>query len=311
MLVAEDRRLFEESLRSEDPTAALSDAVRRLHKASGKGRQEILAELEDFRNVLREENRERDEDVVLEVMDFLVGWSSPHVSLVGEIPAHSAKQGAADGGERDGKAAPASESRHHAVPRIEIRQYSPGTTGIMVDRRQAAFLRDHFLPPTTAIGEPTIAVLNLTGVFPSPGFLQDLILPLAQRIRGGLYSQLKLIVVTHDVGVADFLGYLAREHNLALFVVRPSDFLSPLSQSLPSAFPVGDLTSTERTTLNVLVQLGGTVTASELARGVGIEATAAGNRLVNLSQKGFLFRFEQAQREGHLYVDPLAVASSR
>ena len=311
MLVAEDRRLFEESLRSVDPTAALSDAVRRLHKASGKGRQEILAELEEFRDVLREQNRDRDEDVVLEVMDFLVGWSSPHMSLVDEISAHSAKRGAAEDGQREGKAAAASESRHHAVPQPKFRFVSPGTTGVMVDRRQAAFLRDQFFPPITAISEPTIAVLNLTGVFPSPGFLQDLILPLAQRIRGGLYSQLKLFVITHDVGVADFLSYLAKEQDLALFVVAPSDSASPLSEALSSACPLGDLTSTEKTTLNILVQLGGTVTASEFARNVGIEATAAGNRLVNLTQKGFLFRFEQPQREGHLYVDPRALAFGR
>jgi len=46
--------------------------------ASGATHTEVLAALDD----LRAHDPER-EDVVLDVMDFVVGWSSPHVSLRG------------------------------------------------------------------------------------------------------------------------------------------------------------------------------------------------------------------------------------
>jgi hypothetical protein len=44
--------------------------------AAGATRDDVLAALED----LRTHDPER-EDVVLDVLDFVVGWSSPHVSL--------------------------------------------------------------------------------------------------------------------------------------------------------------------------------------------------------------------------------------
>jgi hypothetical protein len=77
-LSAEDRRLFEESLHSGDPVMHLSDAVRGLLK-SGKTRQDLLAELEEYRTGLPERGRGLDEDVVLEIMDFLTGWASPYM----------------------------------------------------------------------------------------------------------------------------------------------------------------------------------------------------------------------------------------
>ncbi|HMC66059.1 MAG TPA: hypothetical protein VKI65_14065, partial [Gemmataceae bacterium] len=41
--------------------------------------ESILDMLEDKRRRLREENRDREEEVVLDVMDFLTGWCSPHM----------------------------------------------------------------------------------------------------------------------------------------------------------------------------------------------------------------------------------------
>ena len=46
--------------------------------AAGASQTEVLAALEE----LRRRDPER-EDVALDVMDFVVGWSSPHVSLQG------------------------------------------------------------------------------------------------------------------------------------------------------------------------------------------------------------------------------------
>ncbi|MGH7139417.1 MAG: hypothetical protein ACREHD_27040 [Pirellulales bacterium] len=47
----------------------------------GHEQSTILDFFERNRQALREAGREQDEDVVLEVMDFLVGWCSPHMSL--------------------------------------------------------------------------------------------------------------------------------------------------------------------------------------------------------------------------------------
>lgn len=46
--------------------------------AAGTPRAEILAALEDLRG-----HEPEHDDVVLDVMDFVEGWSSPHVSLRG------------------------------------------------------------------------------------------------------------------------------------------------------------------------------------------------------------------------------------
>ena len=44
-------------------------------------REAILANMENLAFKLRETGREIEEDVVLDVMDFLIGWCSPHMSL--------------------------------------------------------------------------------------------------------------------------------------------------------------------------------------------------------------------------------------
>jgi hypothetical protein len=49
--------------------------------ADGTEREAILAELERLRTVLRECGRSDDEDIVLDAMDFLVGWCSPQMKL--------------------------------------------------------------------------------------------------------------------------------------------------------------------------------------------------------------------------------------
>jgi hypothetical protein len=71
---------FEDALRSESPTRDLRSTVKTLLD-EGWDRDQVLEALEDYRSKLREEARSSDEDVVLEVMDFLAGWASPHVKL--------------------------------------------------------------------------------------------------------------------------------------------------------------------------------------------------------------------------------------
>lgn len=69
-----------EALQTPTPLETLRLYVRGL-QAQGLSDDEILQRLEHLRAVLREEGRDAEEDVVLEVMDFVAGWCSPHVSL--------------------------------------------------------------------------------------------------------------------------------------------------------------------------------------------------------------------------------------
>ncbi|MBA2447479.1 MAG: hypothetical protein H0V51_05580 [Chloroflexi bacterium] len=71
---------YEQALRSEQPRECLTAVVRDLVTKGGH-REAILIELEDLRRILQVEGRDGDEDVVLEVMDFLVGFCSPQMRI--------------------------------------------------------------------------------------------------------------------------------------------------------------------------------------------------------------------------------------
>ncbi len=71
---------FEDALGTDQPTQSLRAAVIRAREA-GTGKDTAMAQLQALREHLREAGREDDEDVVLEVMDFLAGWSSPHMTI--------------------------------------------------------------------------------------------------------------------------------------------------------------------------------------------------------------------------------------
>jgi len=71
---------IESALASEHPLDALSAEMKRL-LTEGWTRDALLALLEEFRERLRVQHREADEDVVLEVMDFLAGWASPGATI--------------------------------------------------------------------------------------------------------------------------------------------------------------------------------------------------------------------------------------
>jgi hypothetical protein len=79
-LSAPARGDFEAALTSEDPYRALRSSVKEL-SARGYSREAILGLLQEFRESLQLERREPEEDLVLEVMDDLVGWTSPHLAL--------------------------------------------------------------------------------------------------------------------------------------------------------------------------------------------------------------------------------------
>ena len=75
------QRAFEDALQASDPTSALAGVVRGPLEPADVTHEERLEALEEFRVILRQEGRDSDEDIVLEVMDYLVGWASPHMSL--------------------------------------------------------------------------------------------------------------------------------------------------------------------------------------------------------------------------------------
>jgi hypothetical protein len=70
----------QDALNRPDPLDRLRSLVRTL-RAEGQDQAAILDLFEQARRHLRETGRDRDEDVVMEVMDFLVGWCSPFMDL--------------------------------------------------------------------------------------------------------------------------------------------------------------------------------------------------------------------------------------
>ena len=174
------------------------------------------------------------------------------------------------------------------------------------ERDEAAAWRQLEFPATASKG-CRIRLLNLEGVFPEMGALEELILPIGQGIKSGAHGQLVLGVVTSDGPVANYVAYLAEKHSVPFFLA-PS-----LDRALESSSPVGKLTSAEIATLETVQGLGGYVTSSQLARELGLELAAAGNRLAKIEKKRYLLRIPRSPREGDIYVDPrqaINIASS-
>lgn len=171
-------------------------------------------------------------------------------------------------------------------------------TGDLSDPRDTAHWRDQWLPPT-AFARPTVAVVDLAGMLFTPASLLELVVPLGQRIRGGLYGALRIVVATPDAATQEILGLLARRFEIPFFIADSSD-----PEDVASARPAGDLTKSDEETLAYLVHEGWGSTVSNLAKSVGIEPTAANNRLVNLERKGYVYRVHRPRRYGDLYVDP-------
>jgi hypothetical protein len=71
---------FHAALHSPEPLLRMRDLVRN-ELEHGVSRSEVLGQLESLRIELRGSGRAEEEDVVLDVMDFVSGWASPHVRL--------------------------------------------------------------------------------------------------------------------------------------------------------------------------------------------------------------------------------------
>jgi hypothetical protein len=79
----------DQCLRSSQPLLDLRNLLDR-YLQQGVDANELLSRLEKVRQQYRTAEREADEDTVTEVMDFLVGWCSPHMKLT--MPPHQASE---------------------------------------------------------------------------------------------------------------------------------------------------------------------------------------------------------------------------
>ncbi len=76
--IASSNDLFSNALRSDQPLWALREVARDL-LAQSYSREALIDQLTAFGLELRAADREDEGDVVLEVLDFLTGWCSPHM----------------------------------------------------------------------------------------------------------------------------------------------------------------------------------------------------------------------------------------
>lgn len=75
-----DRTLLEEAFRADNPLEELRNRVQAMVR-QGYEREKLIQELTDFALDLRAVNRERDEDLITDVLDFLTGWCSPNMKI--------------------------------------------------------------------------------------------------------------------------------------------------------------------------------------------------------------------------------------
>jgi hypothetical protein len=184
----------------------------------------------------------------------------------------------------------------YSIPLREVRYI--GTGGVLDDPAHAAALRDEQLPPTAAAGRRMV-VLHLGGVQPTPAALREIVVTLGQRVRGGLYGETKVVIATGDPATQEMIGLLGQEYDLPLYVASSSD-----PRDVEVARPVGDLTQSQRETLDQLRGVGGGATAAGLATVAGVSANTVSNRLLNLERRGYIYRLERNRRLGDVFADP-------
>jgi hypothetical protein len=76
---------LEQALRSPEPLNELRALALHLFE-QGQAPRTVLELFEGARQRLRQANRDADEDLVTDCMDFLVGWCSPHMKLPPDAP---------------------------------------------------------------------------------------------------------------------------------------------------------------------------------------------------------------------------------
>lgn len=180
--------------------------------------------------------------------------------------------------------------------RFDIRFVPAGTGSAVWDDPHAETVIQRFMP-RDRMHRPTIGIVHLGGVRPTPGVLRNVVVTLGEDIKAGRYGEFSLIVSSEDAATRSVISDIAASQNVAVFVCA-----SP--SAIDEAEPVGGLTLKDRETMNLVLKAGGTVTAMDFAQQNGVEQTTAGNRLVSLHKKGYLQRVTRPHPVGDLFIDP-------
>ncbi|WP_144405011.1 MarR family transcriptional regulator [Burkholderia pseudomallei] len=183
--------------------------------------------------------------------------------------------------------------------RFEVRIVAAGTGSSVWDHPNAGSVVQRFMPPERHHG-PMVGIVHLSNVRPTPNVLRDVVVTIGEEVKAGRYGDFSLIVSSEDEATRSVISDIAKSHDVAMFV-------STSTVDLAVAEPVGSLTIKDRETLDYVLRIGGTVTATELARQLGVEQTTAGNRLVALHKKGYLQRVNRSHPVGDLFIDPRSV----
>lgn len=186
-----------------------------------------------------------------------------------------------------------------AIP-FDVR-FIPAATGSAIwdDDPYIDELIRNILPRNRELG-PMLGILLMGAARPTPSVLRNLVLTIGEDVKAGRYGNCSLFVCSEDKDTRSVIGDVAVARDVPLFVCSSSS-------DIEDAEPVGVLTPSDRETLNLVAQAGGTVTALSLAEQVDIAKTAAGNRLASLHKKGYLQRVEQPHPTGDFFVDPRSV----
>lgn len=187
---------------------------------------------------------------------------------------------------------------------FEVRIVAAGTGMAVWDHSHTASVIQGFMPPDRRHARsPMVGIVQLDELRTTPNVLRDVIVTIGEDVKAGRYGEFALVVSSEDEATRHVISDIAAARNIAMFVAS-----SP--ETLKYAVPAGTLTPNDRQTLDLVLQAGGTVTATEFAQAVGIEQTAAGNRLVSLHRKGYLQRVERPHPTGDLFVDPRSLRLS-
>lgn len=181
---------------------------------------------------------------------------------------------------------------------FEIRVVPAGTGSAVWDNPHVEHLIHKFMPPDRKHG-PMIGILDLGALRPTPDVLQ-VVVTIGEDVRAGRYGDFTFVVSSEDRATQAVVNDIAKAQNLALFV-------SSSPTHLEQAEPSGELTVKDRETLDLVLSIGGTMTANVLAGRLEIEQTTAGNRLIGLHKKGYLQRIERPHPLGDLFVDPRSI----
>jgi hypothetical protein len=183
--------------------------------------------------------------------------------------------------------------------RFEVKFVPAGTGSAVWDDPHAEQVIRRFMPRDRRHG-PMVGIVHLGAVRPTPNVLRDVVITIGEDANAGRYGEFTFVVSSEDEATRNVIRDVASAQDVAMFV-------SSLPFVLEDAEPVGALTAKDRETMDLVLTAGGTVTAAEFARRVGIEQTTAGNRLVSLHKKGYLQRVERPHPIGDLFMDPRSV----